>query len=79
MSLKFKVVFFNVMVFLIIFDVIYLLVWILSIHMNPAKAVIVAGIAAILTPWVKLGDRNSERKVIIRSYVYSWYNKYLKK
>jgi hypothetical protein len=79
MSLKFKVVFFNLMVFLIIFDVIYLLVWILSIQMNPVKAVIVAGVAAVLTPWVKLGDRNSGQKVIIRSYVYSWYNKYLKK
>jgi len=79
MSLKFKVVFFNMMVFLIIFDVIYLLVWILSIQMNPVKAVIVAGVAAILTPWVKTGDRNSGQKVIIQSYVYSWYNKYLKK
>jgi hypothetical protein len=79
MSLKFKVVFFNMMIFLIIFDVIYLLVWILSIHMNPVKALIVAGIAAILTPWVKLGNHDSEQKVIIRSYIYAWYNRYLKK
>ena len=79
MSLKFKAVFFNTVVFMIIFDVVYILVWSLSIRMNPVKAVIVLGIAAILTPWVKLIDANSGRKVVIRSYVYAWYNKYLKR
>jgi len=79
MSLKFKVIFFNMMVFLIIFDVIYMLVWILSIQMNPVKAFIVAGVAAILTPWVKVSDQDSNRKIVIRSYVFAWYNKYLKK
>lgn len=79
MNLKFKIVFFNLMIFLIIFDIIYLAVWILSIQMNPVKAVIVAGIAALLTPWVKAAEQESGRKVVIRSYAYAWYNKYLKK
>lgn len=79
MSLKFKIVFFNLMVFLIIFDIIYLIVWILSIHMNPVKAVIIAGIAALLTPWIKKAESQSDRKVIIMNFVFAWYNKYLKK
>jgi len=79
MSLKFKIVFFNLVVFLIIFDAIYLIVWILSIQMNPAKAVIVAGIAALLTPWIKKAESDSDRKVTIMNFAFAWYNKYLKK
>ena len=79
MSLKFKIVFFNLMVFLIIFDIIYLIVWILSIQMNPVKAVIIAGIAALFTPWIKKAESQSDRKVIIMNFVFAWYNKYLKK
>ncbi|MBL7971345.1 MAG: hypothetical protein JNL03_07475 [Prolixibacteraceae bacterium] len=79
MNLKFKIVFFNFMIFLIIFDIIYLFVWILSIHMNPAKAVIAAGIAAVFTPWARPSNLQSGRKVVIRSYAYLLYNKYLKK
>ena len=79
MSLKFKIVFFNLMVVLIIFDIIYLIVWILSIQMNPAKAVIIAGIAALLTPWIKRAEPQSDRKVTISNFAFAWYNKYLKK
>lgn len=79
MSLKSKIVFFNLMVFLIIFDAIYLIVWVSSIQMNPTKAVVVAGIAAILTPWIKKANADSDRKVTIINFAFSWYNKYLKK
>jgi hypothetical protein len=79
MSLKFKIVFFNLMIFLIIFDIIYLFVWILSIQMNPAKAVIVAGLAVLFTPWIKKAESQSDRKVIIMNFAFAWYNKYLKK
>lgn len=47
--------------------------------MNPVKAVIVAGTAALLTPWIKKADPQSDRKVIIRNFAFAWYNKYLKK
>ena len=79
MNLKFKIVFFNFMIFLVIFDIIYLFVWILSIHMNPIKAVIVAGIAALITPWARPSRMESGRKVVIRSYAFNLYSKYLKK
>jgi hypothetical protein len=78
MNLKFKIAFFNFMIFLIIFDVIYLFVWILSIQMNPVKAIIVAGIAALITPWARPSNLKSGRKVVIRSYAYALYNKYRK-
>lgn len=57
MPLKFKIVFYNLMLFLIIFDVIYLVVWILSIEMNPVKAVLVAGFTALL---MGEGDKSSD-------------------
>lgn len=79
MNLKFKIAFFNFMIFLVIFDIIYLFVWILSIHMNPVKAVIVAGIAALITPWARPSRMESGRKVVIRSYAFNLYSKYLKK
>ncbi len=79
MSLKYKIIAFNTLIFLIIFDAIYLLVWIPSVHMNPVKALIVAGIAGMLTPWVKASEPGSGQKVVIWSYLYAWYNKYLKK
>ncbi len=79
MNIKSKMLFFNFMIFLIIFDVIYLTVWIFSIQMNPVKAVIVAGIATLLTPWVRHTNHQSGQKVVIRSIVFSLYHKYLKK
>jgi len=79
MNLKYKILFFNFLIFLAIFDVIYLVVWILSIHMNPVKAVIVAGLAALLTPWVRPINQDSRQKVMVKSFVLSFLNKYLKK
>lgn len=79
MSLKFKIVFFNVIMFLIIFDIIYLIVWIFSVQMNPVKAVIVAGIAALLMPWVRATHLESGRKVFLRSFASVLYRKLLKK
>jgi hypothetical protein len=79
MNLKYKILFFNFLIFLAIFDVIYLVVWILSIHMNPVKAVIVAGLAALLTPWVRPANQDSGQKVMVKSFVLSFLNKYLKK
>lgn len=76
MSLKFRILFYNVMLFLIIFDIIYLIVWIFSIEMNPAKAIIVAGISALLMPWARSASPGSKRKVMIRSMAYHWYRKY---
>jgi len=79
MHLKYKILFFNFLIFLAIFDVLYLLVWILSIHMNPVKAVIVAGIAVILTPWVRPAEQQSGQKVTTKILAFSLLNKYLKK
>ncbi len=79
MNIKSKMLFFNFMIFLIIFDLIYLMVWIFSIQMNPVKAVIVAGIAALMTPWVRHANHPSGQKVVIRSIAFSIYHKYLKK
>lgn len=79
MSLKFKIVFFNFIIFLIIFDIIYLLVWVFSVQMNPVKAVIVAGISALLMPWVRSTHQESGKKVFLRSYTTVLYRKYLKK
>ncbi len=62
MNLKFKIVFFNVMVFLIIFDMIYLLVWGFSIEMSPVKALIVAGLAVLFTPWARPSNLSSGQK-----------------
>ena len=76
MSLKFRIIFYNVMLFLVIFDVIYLLVWIFSIEMNPVKAVMVAGITSVLMPWARSANGQSKRKVVIRSLAYQWYRKY---
>jgi len=79
MNLKFKIIFFNFIIFLIIFDLIYMLVWIFSVHMNPIQAFLIAGIAAIVTPWARASEQLSGRKVIIRSYAFIAYHKYLKK
>jgi NADH:ubiquinone oxidoreductase subunit 3 (subunit A) len=78
MPQKFKLAFYNFMIFLIIFDIIYLVVWVFSIQMNPVKAVIIAGITAILTPWAKETNRESGRKVVIRIYAFVLYKKFLK-
>ena len=76
MPLKFKIAFYNLMIFLIIFDIIYLFVWILSIEMNPAKGLIVASIAALIMPWARPTHLPSGRKVTIRSLAYNLYKKY---
>jgi hypothetical protein len=75
MPLKFKIVFYNFMIFLILFDVIYLMVWIFSIEMNPIKAVIVAGVTTLLMPWARATNFQSGRKVAIRSFAYDIYKK----
>jgi len=79
MKLKFKIVFFNFMIFLIIFDIIYLIVWMFSIQMNPLKAFIVTALAALITPWVRATNLESGSKVYIRSYASVIWNKYMKK
>ena len=76
MPLKFKIKFYNFMIFLIIFDIIYLIVWAFSIQMNPIKAVIVAGLAALFTPWARAIHFESGRKVVIRSYAFVLFKKY---
>lgn len=73
MPLKFKIVFYNFMIFLILFDVIYLSVWILSIEMNPIKAMIVAGVTILLMPWARATQLQTGRKVAIRSLAYDFY------
>jgi hypothetical protein len=75
MPLKFKIVFYNLMLFLVLFDFIYLMVWIFSIEMNPVKAIVVAGITAVLMPWARKSKSKSGRKVIIRSLGYDFYKK----
>ena len=79
MSLKFRIIFYNFMIFLIIFDIIYLFVWIFSIHMNPTKAILAALASALLMPWARPTHAESGRKVEIRSYGYVAYKKYVKK
>jgi len=73
MPLKFKIVFYNFMIFLFIFDIIYLMVWIMSIEMNPVKGIIVAGVAALVMPWARPTQLPSGRKVAIRSLAYIVY------
>ncbi|MEI8113108.1 MAG: hypothetical protein WCI54_05740 [Bacteroidia bacterium] len=79
MKNKYKIVFFNFMIFLIIFDLIYIFVWIFSMHMNPVKAILIAGIALLLTPWIRQSNLQDGRKIVVRSYVYSFINKYRRK
>lgn len=78
MSLKFKIVFYNLMIFLVIFDIIYLFVWIFAIVMNPLKALIVAAVAALIMPWARPTNHSSGRKVVIQSLAYKLYKKYHK-
>jgi len=61
------------MIFLIIFDIIYLFVWIMSIEMNPVKGLIVAATAALIMPWARPTQLPSGRKVAIRSLAYIVY------
>ena len=76
MSQKFKILFYNFMIFLILFDILYIPVWIFSIEMNPVKAVIVAGITALLMPWAKSANTESHRRVVVHSYAIDLYKKY---
>ena len=78
MPVKFKIVFYNFMIFLILFDILYLIVWISSIEMNPVKTVIVAGITALIMPWARSTIYQSRRKVVIRSYAVDLYRKFQK-
>ena len=78
MPLKFKIVFYNFMIFLILFDILYLMVWIFSIEMNPIKTIIVAAVTSILMPWARSAVSESRRKVIIRSVAFDLYRKYQK-
>ena len=78
MSQKFKIVFYNFMIFLILFDILYLIVWMFTIEMNPVKAVIVAGITAFLMPWARSQNLQTCRRVVIRSYAVDLYKKYQK-
>ena len=73
MPLKFKIVFYNFMIFLIIFDILYLFVWLMSIEMNPVKGLIVAVSAALIMPWARPTHLPSGRKVAIRSLAYIVY------
>jgi hypothetical protein len=66
------------MIFLVIFDVIYLFVWIYSIVMSPLKGLIVAAVAALIMPWARPTNHSSGRKVTIRSLAYVLYKKYYK-
>jgi hypothetical protein len=63
------------MIFMVIFDIIYLIVWIFSFEMNIVKALIVAGLTVLLTPWARVIDFESGRKVVIKSLVLVMYKK----
>lgn len=76
--MKFKIGFFNIMIFMIIFDIIYFIVWMFSVQMNLVKAIIVVAIAALLTPWARMSNPDSGEKIMIRSYAFVIYNKYIK-
>lgn len=76
MSLKFRIVFYNVMIFLFLFDILYLFVWVLSIEMGWVKTIIVACITALLMPWARKNTTPTKRKVVIRSIGYHLYKKY---
>ena len=76
MPLKYKIAFYNFMIFLVIFDLVYLVVWVFSIQMNPVKMIIVAGLTALMTPWAKATKRSVGRKVAIRSLAFDLYKKY---
>lgn len=76
MPLKFKIVFYNVMIFLILFDFLYLIVWLFSIEMNWIKTIIVAAITAVMMPWARKNETTSKRKVVIRSLGYDLYRRY---
>jgi hypothetical protein len=47
--------------------------------MNPVKAVIIAGVTALLTPWARAINFQSGKKVVIRSYAFNIYKKFQKK
>jgi hypothetical protein len=47
--------------------------------MNPIIAIVIALFTAFLTPWARPTHATSGRKVVIRSYGYDVYRKYVKK
>lgn len=76
MSLRFRIVFYNVMIFLFLFDILYLFVWLLSIEMGWVKTIIVAVVTAVVMPWARKNTTPAKRKVVIRSIGYHLYKKY---
>lgn len=64
------------MIFLILFDILYLIVWIFSIEMNPVKAVVVAGVTLLVMPWARSISMQTRKKVIIHNYVVDLYRKF---
>jgi len=68
MKLKYKIVLFNFLMFLVIFDVLYIIFWSFSIQMNPVKALLVATIAVLFTPWVKASKQQSVKKVTVKIF-----------
>ncbi len=68
MKLKYKIILFNFLMFLVIFDVLYIIFWVFSIQMNPIKAILVATITVLFTPWVKASKQQSGKKVTVKIF-----------
>ena len=79
MNIRYKLIFYNIVIFLVVFDVIYLIVWVLSIQMTPLKALVAAIFAAFCTPWARRTNGEQGGKVVIRNYAFIVYNKVLRK
>lgn len=79
MNYKLKIFLINLIVFLIIFDIIYLTIWIFSIKMNFFKALMVATIAVLITPWIKPASQSGNNKILVKIYANTLINKYLRK
>lgn len=78
MNLKYKILFYNIFMFLVFFDVLYIIFWVFSIQMNPLKAILVAVITTLLMPWIKASDPDSGRKVAIKIYAAIVYKRFVK-
>jgi len=78
MNLKYKILFYNFLMFLVLFDVLYIIFWAFSIQMNPLKAILVAVITSLLMPWVKASDPDSGRKVAVKIYAAILYQRFVK-
>lgn len=78
MNLKYKILFYNFLMFLVFFDILYIIFWIFSIQMNPLKAILVAVITTLLMPWVKASGPDSGRKVAVKIYAATLYHRFIK-